>query len=335
MVDQGTLTNGLSPLAEFRQEFLRVRERARCLCGSTRSVKLKRRDRYGLPIEPAFCLNCGHVYARYRLSDDALEAFYRDTYRTLYVGKDGLKTEAAGTSRIEAARKGLYAVFRRLFSDVRDVRVLEWGCGAGWNLVPFAEAGVAAYGFDYDHDYIAYGQRRYGLRLGVIEPGIDPVAVMGGGAHFLILNHVLEHIGDPEASLRDVRRFLAPGGYVYVGLPLIEALPTWGWRNFFHVAHLHYFSLPYFASLAQRNGYETMEADGRAAYVTLRPAVSLASAVPRARLHNALQLARFAGLHYLGVAPGRPLRRAVKRIPWLGQRLVALKRRRAKQRGSS
>ncbi len=310
-------------LETFQETFKHRRQRAACLCGSRWGIPVRCRDRYGLPIRPFFCLRCGHVYAKFRLEEADLDRFYAESYRALYAPGDGLKTPEAAASRIQKAREVLYPVFRSFFPDGAGRTVMEWGCGAGWNLVPFREAGVRALGFDFDRGYVEYGRTAFGLDLRVMERGpFDPMPSANGPVDFLILNHVLEHVADPFGLLKRASAWVKEGGVIFVGLPFLENLPIWGFKNYFHVAHLHYFSAPHFCAMAVSRGWDVMSYDTAQGWAALRPGRSSASGPAAFRLYNGLRLVQFAVI-YGGLAPlGRTLRFA---FPWLGRPMRRLK----------
>jgi SAM-dependent methyltransferase len=49
-----------------------------------------------------------------------------------------------------------------------------------------------------------------------------------GQFRLIVLRHVLEHLRDPLDMLRRVERALVPGGYVFISVPNLDALPLHG-----------------------------------------------------------------------------------------------------------
>jgi hypothetical protein len=132
--------------------------------------------------------------------------------------------------------------------------VLEWGCGGGWNLVPFRDAGWRVAGFDYDDPYVALGREILGLDLRLI-PTRDAEIDVQSAPDVIILNHVLEHAIDPRALLKRLRGYGRASTVLIVGIPLLETISTWHWKSFFHVAHIHYFSDSSFQGVAVGAGW--------------------------------------------------------------------------------
>lgn len=312
----------------FRRRFVDERVETVCLCGSPHRLVVLRHDRYGLPIEPSFCTVCGHVYARYRLEDAGLHEFYTTIYRAYYVGDEHRRLQKMGDPRrSDHAQEVMLPAFKQVVGDVVGCHVMEWGCGAGWNLVPFHRAGASVIGFDIDRTYIEFGRKHFGLDLRLIESGESPTDVSPPPADLVILNHVLEHVPDPRRLLLELRSAISPSGLLFIGLPLLENIVDWGFRGFFHVAHLHYFSAPYIIALVESLGFEVVAHDVRQGYQLLRWRGRTAGTSPRCRRHNLVQLTKYGGLWLVFEMPWTTLKAIVGRAPWLGDYLRWLRHR--------
>ena len=163
-------------------------------------------------------------------------------------------------------------------------------------MVPFRENNIECYGFDFDKEYIEYGRVQFGLDLRTIDTATDPALILHKKADFFVLNHVLEHVTDPLALLDRVAQLLRRDALVYVGLPFLEKLPTWGFKDYFHISHLHYFSIPYFVTLARGSGWTNVTISKKHGYVVLRrdPVVEMR---PRYRAYNGYIIVKFAFLY--------------------------------------
>lgn len=109
--------------------------------------------------------------------------------------------------------------------DIR--RILEIGCGNGWNMSRFAQYGRAAYGLDAVPERAALAATHGpalladGLRLPFADDSLD----------LIYIQHVLHHIGDMDQALAEVRRCLRPGGVLFL-IETVEDNPIirWGRR---------------------------------------------------------------------------------------------------------
>jgi SAM-dependent methyltransferase len=120
-----------------------------------------------------------------------------------------------------------FAVEREVLTrpDVR--RILEIGCGNGWNMSRFAQGGRMAFGLDTAPERVELARVHGpalladGLRLPFANDSLDMVYIQ----------HVLHHIGDVDRALAEVRRCLRPGGVLFL-VETVEDNPIirWGRR---------------------------------------------------------------------------------------------------------
>lgn len=122
-----------------------------------------------------------------------------------------------------------FAAEREVLARPDINRVLEIGCGNGWNMSRFAQEGHNAIGLDIVPERVAlaavHGPALLadGLRLPVGDECLDMVYIQ----------HVLHHIGDVERALAEVRRVLRPGG-VLVLIETVEDNPIIRWGRRLH-----------------------------------------------------------------------------------------------------
>jgi SAM-dependent methyltransferase len=102
------------------------------------------------------------------------------------------------------------------------LRLLDVGCGAGGMLGHLARFG-SAIGVDPSPDAVAYSAARGAdVRLGTLPDGLP----FGADDRFdvITLLDVLEHVDDDDASLRTLRRLLAPAGLLVMTVPAFPFL---------------------------------------------------------------------------------------------------------------
>jgi len=146
----------------------------------------------------------------------------------------------------------------RAFAEVhfgarQQIRLLDVGAGLG--VFPYAvkQAGWQCTGIDPDPRAVAHLRDE----IGVNAVCADFMRFEGVGQFDIVtFNKVLEHVEDPVAMLRRAKRFVAPGGFVYVELPDGEVAASAGAdREEFFVEHHHVFSFVSIAMLADRAGF--------------------------------------------------------------------------------
>jgi len=112
--------------------------------------------------------------------------------------------------------------FLARFFDVRNARVLELGAGRGGKGIAYAAAGIRVTSLDVDIAALQLGADAARQRNAAIN------FLAGDGARLpyradsfdaVLLDSVIEHVGDPFALLQECHRVLKRGGIVFVVFP--------------------------------------------------------------------------------------------------------------------
>jgi SAM-dependent methyltransferase len=118
-------------------------------------------------------------------------------------------------------------------------RMLEIGVGTGSFLQEARERGFEVLGCDLSQAICERVKRERGLPM-----YCGRLATLAGKGSFdvVVMNHILEHVSDPVAFLRDVNRLLRPDGVAHIAVPNIACLESGlpGWTSF-EPYHLTYF----------------------------------------------------------------------------------------------
>jgi SAM-dependent methyltransferase len=111
---------------------------------------------------------------------------------------------------------------RQLIADAERLtggrgRVLDVGSGRGDVLVAAREREWEATGIDLSPSFADYAERRSGAR--VRREPIEQCGFAPDSFDAVILAAVLEHLYDPDATVREIARVLRPGGAFFVDVP--------------------------------------------------------------------------------------------------------------------
>lgn len=135
------------------------------------------------------------------------------------------------------------AAFRHIPKATPGNKLLDVGCGNGEFLALARSAGWAVVGVDFDPNAVKVA-RSHGLdvRQGSVDV-LDPTKERFDG---ITLSHVIEHVHDPLAVLRQCHALLKPGGWIWIETPNIDAQghARYGanWRGLEPPRHLVLFS---------------------------------------------------------------------------------------------
>jgi len=147
-------------------------------------------------------------------------------------------------------------------APAQSARVLDVGCGSGVLLARMQAFGWQVEGVEVDPDGVKAARARgVSVRLGTLEEQAFPEN------HFDAVHsaHVIEHVYDPLALLRECYRILKPGGTLVILTPNIGSSghKKFGsaWLNLDPPRHLVLFSMANLRQAAEQAGFNNLRLD--------------------------------------------------------------------------
>ena len=143
-------------------------------------------------------------------------------------------------------------------------RLLEIGSYLGIFLDRIRADGWETMGLEPDHSAAAYSCKKYQLN---IKRGILPQAELASGSFDAVMMlHVIEHMPNPAADLREIYRLLRPGGVLVAETPRFDSLmfKLLGRRERSMnncAGHIYFFSVPTLTKLLERCGFEVVRVE--------------------------------------------------------------------------
>jgi 2-polyprenyl-3-methyl-5-hydroxy-6-metoxy-1,4-benzoquinol methylase len=199
-------------------------------------------------------------------SAEELKAFYAGEYFQASHG-----TYAQAYSETEIEHRGLLA--RLMLAAIEEAKgpaiggnLLEIGCGEGWFLAAADDAGYAVQGLDFSQAGLARFHPQFldRARFGDAFKILDGLIAAGERHDVCVMEHVLEHVVDPEGLLTRLPRLLNPGGVVAITVPndfsplQLAARASGAIGRDFWLAppqHLNYFNAANLGPLLERMGF--------------------------------------------------------------------------------
>jgi len=101
-------------------------------------------------------------------------------------------------------------------------RIVEVGSGFGYLLRSFKDDGWEVLGVDPWRELPAHTQEVHGIET--IPKTLDDAKLPDASADVVVMLHVIEHLPDPVATLREIHRVLKPGGHMVIETPRYDTL---------------------------------------------------------------------------------------------------------------
>ena len=98
------------------------------------------------------------------------------------------------------------------------LRAVDVGCSAGFIADELALAGATTSGVDIDEPGLEKARARFGERVDFRLARGEDLPFEDASVDVVVLNHIYEHVVDPEAVVADIHRVLRPGGLLYLGV---------------------------------------------------------------------------------------------------------------------
>ena len=198
------------------------------------------------------CRGCGLMQSKPIPSDAFLSEYYRSEF-----GKDSL----CGHQMNESSEKGFTLRARMQFDFIHKnlrlkgfdtLKVLDVGCHAASLLNLFKQRGSQIVGID-PNPRGSKAKEWYDIevRQAMFSPNLFGAEEFDGIMH----SHVLEHLSDPLSVLKEFRRILKPGGWVFIEVPN-ESHETVLTKEV--IPHLFFFTPDTLKALSLKAGFEVV-----------------------------------------------------------------------------
>lgn len=202
---------------------LPTKDRACPLCGASNYELLFMKDGF----EYARCHICRQVYVP---KIPASNVHFEDEFFANRL----LAPQDANPARADRMRR-LTAEIRKRFGPRKDLKVLDVGCGKGWNLRYLREAGYeGAWGVDVNEEALEVAESH---GIPVDHGFLHEIGYSEGQFDVVLSDQVIEHLEEPRPVLREIARILNPNGFFWCSVPNVDA---WHIRLFLKQKHRHF-----------------------------------------------------------------------------------------------
>ncbi len=211
----------------------------------------------GGPFRLVKCQQCGLIYLNPRPTRGEMGQYYPPDYEPHDEGLGQTKSYLADLDY----RYGIAKRCRMITKRKAPGRILDVGCSTGHFLNGMRLRGWQTFGIETSEGAASHAQERFGLEVhvGELEEAEFPAA------HFdaVTLWHVLEHLHDPLAALREINRLLRDDGLLVFAIPNWESVDArlFGrfWAGLDMPRHLYVFPRPVLEKLLAKAGFKIVE----------------------------------------------------------------------------
>lgn len=217
------------------------------------------------------CKQCNLVYVSPRPDPQELYALYGETYfNNEQSGVVGYTNYLKDETNI---RKTFARRLKGLEQFVKNGKLLDVGCAAGFFLDEAHKRGWQVQGLDVSSFAVDYAAKRFGydVRQGSLTEHQYPA----GNYDLVTLWDVIEHVPDPQAYISRAAELLRSGGVLALATPDVDSFPArltgkrWvGYK--LSEEHVYYFSIRTLRRMLEEMGLEVIDARHAGKYVTVR-----------------------------------------------------------------
>jgi SAM-dependent methyltransferase len=213
------------------------------LCGSADTAQwVEGRDRQLRVDNEIFvydrCGHCGVLFESLRPTPVAIGPYYTEGYGP-YVDHGNatsrsftkwLNKVALAVSEKIVCSDGFREEIARFYERLtQKPRFLDFGCGAGKFLDRARKFGCDTIGMDFSSVALDEVARRGHRALAVTDA--DWRAIPDGTVGMVRMNHVIEHLYDPQVTLKLIFDKMAPGGVLHIATPNSDSLAADEYRQ--------------------------------------------------------------------------------------------------------
>lgn len=205
------------------------------------------------------CQACGLLVLDPRPAADQFDRIYPPSYHAFAFTPERFGLAHAVRRRLEAAR-----LLRAFAGLPAAARVLDVGCGDGFHLGLFREFGRPGWellGVDPSRRAV---RRAVAAGLSAHLGTVEDLPAAAGRFDAALMVMTVEHLADPLAAVRAVRRRLAPGGRLVVvtdnaGSPDARLFGRRHWGGYHFPRHTYLFDRRTLRHLGERAGFRVRQ----------------------------------------------------------------------------
>lgn len=203
------------------------------------------------------CIECGHGSIFPCPTSHEL----KELYENLYTPQKKAEMVKIGQSGFDIYLQKRRAKLLASHSRKPPQRILDAGCGMGFSLKKLSEKFPHAKCVGAELSESAATHARSLGGLSIINQDFHEIETTKHD--ILTFNHVVEHLNDPNSTLRHAHKLLSEDGLLLIEVPISTGWAQSVWRQFWwcHLPpqHLHLFNPSGLSTMVGQHGFEEVE----------------------------------------------------------------------------
>lgn len=179
--------------------------------------------RKGPHISRVKCDSCKLVFANPMADEKELEEYYNHYYeKDHYEAVDYKSLILSHFSRIQLLNHdAIKTEARYLYELKKETKFLDVGCGLGLGLAYAKQFDCQLYATEFDQGALDFVAEHFDVET--FKGDVWSANFQDDFFDFIHISHVIEHVLDPKAYLKEMKRILKPGGILAIGTPDISS----------------------------------------------------------------------------------------------------------------
>jgi 2-polyprenyl-3-methyl-5-hydroxy-6-metoxy-1,4-benzoquinol methylase len=198
------------------------------------------------------CRSCGLVQINPQPVQSSVEKRYDSEYLNYEIANEKIFLNLALKSLNDGGLEAIIALLQK--SDAKNI--LDIGCATGALLEYLQNRGLAAQGVEISKEQARYAKTRRGLAVSTLP--LEENHFPANYFSLVIASHLIEHLNNPAAFVKEVFRIVRPGGFFMVITPNIAGFQAKLFHNKWRSAifdHLYLFSIATLSRLLKNEGF--------------------------------------------------------------------------------
>ncbi|PQO31987.1 class I SAM-dependent methyltransferase [Bremerella cremea] len=217
------------------------------ISGDRAALVVSNRDRRGFPLRTIISMASGLVYVDPQPPAEAIDNFYRYSYRLSYKSSATPKWKHTARNAFIAGQR----VERLEHYVPKGGTVLDIGTGSGELLYVGKKHGFVMQGLEVDQAYSQFGRSNYGVQIS--NTSLQDAKLPAEKYDAVTIFHVLEHLANPLGAMQKMAHTLKIGGHLILEVPNVESRDA-RFAQKWHLGHLYHFNCATITAMANLCG---------------------------------------------------------------------------------